>query len=86
MPDPLILASNSLGRRELMTLHGYAFTVRPSHIDEPTEAIDGDIRRYVGELAWRKAAAVAPTVFSIAPLRSRLVRSVYAPIVVSIFA
>ena len=62
MPDPLILASKSLGRRELMTLHGYAFTVAPSHIDEPTEAIDGDIRRYVGELAWRKAAAVAPTV------------------------
>ena len=53
MPDPLILASNSLGRRELMKLHGYDFTVRPSHIDEPTEAIDGDIRRYVGELAWR---------------------------------
>jgi septum formation protein len=62
MPDPLILASNSLGRRELMTLHGYAFTVAPSHIDEPTEAVAGDIRRYVGELAWRKAAAVAPTV------------------------
>ena len=62
MPDPLILASGSLGRRELMTLHGYAFTVRPSNIDEPTEAIGGDIRRYVGELAWRKAAAVAPTV------------------------
>ncbi len=62
MPDPLILASNSLGRRELMKLHGYAFTVTPSHIDEPTEAVAGDIRRYVGELAWRKAAAVAPTV------------------------
>ena len=62
MPDPLILASNSLGRRELMALHGYTFTVRPSHIDEPTEAVDGDIRRYVGELAWRKAAAVAATV------------------------
>ena len=62
MPDPLILASNSLGRRELMTLHGYTFTVQPSHIDEPTEAIGGDIRRYVGELAWRKAAAVAPAV------------------------
>ena len=62
MPDPLILASNSLGRRELMKLHGYAFTVAPSDIDEPTEAVAGDIRRYVGELAWRKAAAVAPWV------------------------
>ena len=60
MPDPLILASNSLGRRELMKLHGYAFTVTPSRIDEPTEAIAGDIRRYVGELAWRKAATAIP--------------------------
>jgi septum formation protein len=57
----LILASNSLGRRELMKLHGYDFTVIPSHIDEPTEAVGGDIRRYVGELAWQKAAAVAKT-------------------------
>ncbi|MGL6074116.1 MAG: Maf family protein [Fimbriiglobus sp.] len=55
----LILASGSLGRRELMKLHGYSFTVQPSNIDEPTEAVDGDIRRYVGELAWRKAANVA---------------------------
>lgn len=60
MPDPLILASGSLGRRELLKLHGYDFAVKPADIDEPTEAIDGDIRRYVGELAWRKAAAVAP--------------------------
>ena len=62
MPKKLILASGSLGRRELMKLHGYDFEVRPSNVPEPTEAEDGDIRRYVADLAWRKAAAVAPTV------------------------
>ena len=60
MPDaPLILASNSRGRRELMTRAGYTFTVQPSDIPEPTDAVDGDIRHYVAELAWRKARAVA---------------------------
>ena len=62
MPKKLILASGSLGRRELMKLHGYDFEVRPSNVPEPTEADDGDIRRYVADLAWRKAAAIAPTV------------------------
>lgn len=57
----LILASGSLGRRELMKLHGYEFEVRPSRIDEPAEATRG-IRHYVSELAWLKAEAVAPTV------------------------
>jgi len=55
----LILASNSRGRRELMTMHHYTFEVMPSNIDEPTEARLGDCRQYVGELAWLKAAAVA---------------------------
>jgi septum formation protein len=62
MPKKLILASGSLGRRELMKLHGYEFEVRPANIDEPTEARLGDCRHYVAELAWLKAAAVAPTV------------------------
>lgn len=62
LPFRLILASGSLGRRELLKFHGYDFEVRPSHIDEPTEARLGDCRHYVGELAWLKAAAVAPTV------------------------
>ncbi len=61
-PPRLILASGSLGRRELMTLHGYEFEVRPSHVPEPTEARLGDVRHYVGELAWLKAAAVAAAV------------------------
>ena len=62
LPFRLILASGSLGRRELLKLHGYDFEVRPSHIDEPAEARLGDCRHYVGELAWLKAAAVAPQV------------------------
>ena len=32
----LILASGSLGRRELLKLHGYAFEVQPADVDEPT--------------------------------------------------
>jgi septum formation protein len=58
----LILASGSLGRRELMKMHGYTFEVRPSNIPEPTEARLGDCRHYVGELAWLKAEAIAPSV------------------------
>ena len=57
MPDPLILASNSLGRRELMTLHGYAFTVAPSHIDEPTDAVAALLRPF--PRPWVAAAAGA---------------------------
>ena len=56
---PLILASGSLGRRELLKLHGYSFEVKPANIDEPAEARLGDCRHYVGELAWLKAQAVA---------------------------
>jgi septum formation protein len=62
MGCPLILASNSWGRRALMEYHGYSFTVKPSNIDEPTEARLGDCRHYVGELAWLKAEAIAPQV------------------------
>jgi len=62
MPRPLILASGSLGRRELMKLHGYTFEVKPSNIPEITEARYGDCRQYVGELAWLKAQATANTV------------------------
>ena len=62
LPFRLTLASGSLGRRELLKLHGYQFDVKPADIDEPTEARLGDCRHYVAELAWRKAAAVAPKV------------------------
>jgi len=62
LPFRLVLASGSLGRRELLKLHGYSFDVMPSNIPEPTEARLGDCRHYVAELAWLKAAAVAPQV------------------------
>ena len=59
---PLILASGSQGRRYLLEQAGYSFDVKPANIDEPTEARLGDCRHYVSELAWLKAAAVAPQV------------------------
>ena len=62
LPFRLTLASGSLGRRELLKLHGYQFEVKPSNIPEPTEARLGDCRHYVAELAWLKADAVAPQV------------------------
>lgn len=62
LPFRLILASGSLGRRELLKLHGYSFDVRPANIDEPTEARLGDVRHYVAELAFLKTAAVAKSV------------------------
>ena len=58
-PFRLILASNSWGRKWLMEQAGYSFEVKPSNVDEPTEARLGDCRHYVGELAWLKAEAVA---------------------------
>ncbi len=62
LPFRLTLASGSWGRRLLLEQHGYTFDVLPSNIPEPTEARLGDIRHYVGELAWLKAAAIAPKV------------------------
>jgi septum formation protein len=62
LPFRLVLASGSLGRRELLKLHGYTFDVMPSNIPEPTDARLGDCRHYVAEIAWLKAAAVAPRV------------------------
>ena len=59
LPFRLILASGSWGRKWLMEQAGYRFEVKPSNIDEPTEARLGDCRHYVGELAWLKAEAVA---------------------------
>jgi len=59
MDRPLILASGSRGRRELLQRAGYTFTVDPANLDEPTEAEAGNIADYVAHLAWRKAQAVA---------------------------
>lgn len=58
-PFRLILASGSSGRRALLTQAGYAFDTMPSGVDEPDGLGVTDVRHYVAELAWRKAAAVA---------------------------
>ena len=55
----LVLASASPRRRQLLTKAGYQFCVDPSDVDEPEPPPGADVRRYVSELAWRKAFAVA---------------------------
>lgn len=61
-PFRLILASASVGRRELLTRAGYHFDIMPSHIDEPTGEGATDPRGLVEHIAWLKAAAVAPRI------------------------
>ncbi|MCI0639505.1 MAG: Maf family protein [Gemmataceae bacterium] len=58
----LILASGSPARRELLAGAGYDFEVKPAHIEEPDGTDATDPRAFVHEVAWSKAAAVAPTV------------------------
>ncbi|HKA07232.1 MAG TPA: nucleoside triphosphate pyrophosphatase [Gemmataceae bacterium] len=62
LPFRLTLASGSHGRRYLLEKAGYTFDVKPSNVQEPTEAVNGNIRDYVMHVAWTKAAAVAQTV------------------------
>lgn len=59
MPTPLILASASPRRRQLLTEAGYAFEVDPSHVDEPEPDGSTLVTDYVAWLAWRKASSVA---------------------------
>jgi septum formation protein len=62
LPFRLTLASGSPARRDLLARAGYPFEVRPAHVEEPTGAGVTDIRAYVQQVAWMKAAAVAPQV------------------------
>jgi septum formation protein len=55
----LILASGSPARRELLTRAGYEFEVMPARVGEPSGAGIRDIRAFVNQVAWLKAAAVA---------------------------
>jgi septum formation protein len=55
----LILASASPARRALLSRAGYTFEVRPADIPEPTGGFT-DPRSFVQQVAWLKAAAVAP--------------------------
>jgi len=58
-PTPLILASASPRRAQLMTQHGLQFDVQPSNYEEPEPLVDQDVRHYVSQLAWNKAWDVA---------------------------
>jgi len=62
LPFRLILASGSPARRDLLTRAGFTFDVLPAHIDEPTGSGFTEPRSYVQQVAWMKAAAVAPQV------------------------
>jgi septum formation protein len=59
MRPPLILASSSPRRRQLLEEAGYLFEVDPSEIHEPEPAPPMTALQYAADLAWRKAAAVA---------------------------
>jgi septum formation protein len=56
-PTPLILASASPRRRELLTQAGYTFTVQPADIDETRRRDEGPAA-YVQRLAREKAEAI----------------------------
>jgi septum formation protein len=56
---PLILASASPRRRQLLAEAGYRFEVEPSDVDEPPPAPGTSVADYVAQLAWKKASAVA---------------------------
>lgn len=56
----LVLASASPARRQLFEDNGYAFTVAPSNVEEPEPVGAINPRAYVENVAWLKAAAVAP--------------------------
>jgi septum formation protein len=58
----LILASGSAARRDLLAGAGYRFEVLPAGVEEPSGADVKDIRAFVQQVAWHKAAAVAPRV------------------------
>jgi septum formation protein len=58
----LILASGSVGRRYLLEQAGYRFAIVPSGVEEDDGRQVKDPRAYVSEVAWKKAAAVAPRI------------------------
>jgi septum formation protein len=64
LPFHVILASGSPARRELLAQAGYPFEVLPAAIDEPDGTGCTDIRRFVQQVAWLKAAAVAQRIDS----------------------
>lgn len=58
---PIILASGSPRRKELLQTLGFHFEVLPSNADEAIDLIDEDFNGYVERLAQRKAKVVSET-------------------------
>jgi septum formation protein len=61
-PKRLILASGSPARKDLLSRIGWPFDVVPPNVEEPDGTGVSDPRKYVHEVAWMKAAAIAPKV------------------------
>lgn len=61
-PKPIILASASPRRSEILRQAGYGFTVRPSPIEETIVSHPEDPAAYACDLARRKAEDIARTV------------------------
>lgn len=57
--QPVILASASPRRKEILSLLGLPFTVLPSHVSEDIEMTTDDFGDYARELAFRKTEAIA---------------------------
>ncbi len=56
---PVILASASPRRKEILGMLGFPFTVIPSHVSEDIELETDDFAEYARELASRKTEAIA---------------------------
>ncbi|HEX5564522.1 MAG TPA: Maf family protein [Sporosarcina sp.] len=66
---PIILASGSPRRQELLNNIGIPFDTMPSNVEEVVEFVEGDFADYVQKLAVKKGAAVSemkPDAFIIA--------------------
>ena len=56
---PVILASASPRRKEILSLLGFPFTVVPSNVSEDLDVKEGDFEEYARELAALKTLAIA---------------------------
>lgn len=56
---PIILASGSPRRQELLKTLGISFDVMPSNVEEVVELVNNDFANYVQKLAMKKGVAVS---------------------------